>query len=81
MKCTKCGKGTCILVTESNKKMQGDKKGIIHILTWPFRMIGLLFRIIFGKKEKFNPKQVWRCNYCGATFKDKTADEETNTQN
>ncbi|MCL2621430.1 MAG: hypothetical protein FWD32_00115 [Firmicutes bacterium] len=77
MKCEKCNKGSCILVTEQNKKMQGDRKGLIRsligIIIWVPKT---LWKVLFGKKEKYQPKQVWKCNYCGVTFKDKGGDPE-----
>ena len=76
MECPKCNKGTCVLVTERDKKRKRERVGLLYaiwrIITWPFRFI---WRLLFGRKEKYYKTTVWHCNYCGNKFKDKGTEE------
>ena len=73
MECPKCGKDTCVKVTEQNKKKVKEKKGLFHliiyIITFPFYG---LWRLLFGKKKtNYHKEMHWNCRYCGHNFKDK----------
>lgn len=65
MECPKCNKGTCVLVTKDDKNKKVEKRGLFWlIITAPFRFIGWLWRLLFGRKQKYGKKTYWHCNYC-----------------
>lgn len=69
MKCPKCEKGNAVLVTTEASRTGRDRKGIIlWILLFPFMLIYTLFRIAFGRKQKYYKKTYYHCNYCGYDF-------------
>lgn len=72
MECPKCKKETCVLVTKDDKKRKTDRRGLFWmIITAPFRFIGWLWRLLFGKRQKYEKKTYWHCNYCGKDFSEK----------
>ena len=76
MECPKCGKGTCVLVTKDVGKVKKDREGWAWwIILWPFRLIRFLWRLLFGRSQRYHKKQMWHCNYCGKDFPDKPEEE------
>jgi hypothetical protein len=65
MNCPKCGKDTATLVTTEARTTVQERKGIIlWILLFPFMLVYHLFRICFGKRQRYYKKTYWHCNYC-----------------
>jgi transcription elongation factor Elf1 len=69
MNCPKCGKETCVLVTKDAKKRVREHRGLIAWFFWiiTFPIYGL-WVVLFGRKQKYEKKQYWHCNYCGKDF-------------
>jgi len=80
MQCTKCNKGTTIKVTTQNRAhgKHTERRGLlVWIITLPWRVIRWIFRFgVKSQKETFHKETVWRCNYCGETWKDEQAKQE-----
>jgi hypothetical protein len=59
-----------VLVTTDAKKKVREHRGLVawffYILFFPFIFI---WRVLFGRKQKYEKKQHWHCNYCGKDFK------------
>ena len=73
MTCKKCERGNMFLVTTQNKRRTQERRGLfVWIITLPFRMVAWLYNYLFiGRDETYQKEQFWKCNYCGATAKDK----------
>ena len=69
MECPKCKKGVCVLVTTQQKKRVRERRGLlITIIGFPFFVLRALWRMLFGRREKYFKTQEWHCNYCGNKF-------------
>ena len=80
MNCKECGKGTTVRVT--TQKSTGsyvERRGFLPWLIFlPWRILKWLFRFgVQSEKETPHKETMWRCNYCGQSFKDD--DTETTT--
>ena len=75
MECPKCKKDTCVLVTTQAPRKVRERGGLVplifKIIFFPF---WLVWRLCFGRKEKYHKKQEWKCNYCGNSFPQKFED-------
>jgi len=72
MQCPKCRKATCILVTRTDKKKKTDQRGLFWmIITAPFRAIRWVWRLLFGRRQKYGKRTFWHCNYCLHSFPEK----------
>lgn len=66
MDCPKCGKGTCVLVTAQQKKKVRERRGLfLTIVGAPYFFLRMLWRMLFGRRQKYYTTQEWHCNYCG----------------
>ena len=74
MKCKKCKRGTCIKVTAVNPRTTTERRGIVWaIVTAPFRLFRWFFRLfLVNQRQKSDKRMMWKCNYCGATFRDES---------
>ena len=70
MECPKCKKDTCVLVTTQAKTRVRERQGLFSLIIWiiTFPFYGL-WRVLFGRKQKYTKKQHWHCNYCGHDWK------------
>ena len=72
--CPKCNNNTVIKITTQNKHREGKSTqvsgGIItRIITFPFRLVRRLWRILFvGHRAHFYKESVFKCNYCGNSW-------------
>ena len=65
MECPKCKKDTTVLVTNQPTRTTRERRGIIlWVIFFPFMLIRFLFRLGFGRKQRYHKKTYWRCNYC-----------------
>lgn len=68
MQCTKCNKGSCILVTtqmKNDKRVREHQGLFMWIITAPVRWFKFIFRYgVAGRRETYQKENVWRCNYC-----------------
>jgi len=67
MICPKCHKDTAVLVTtQANIEVQEHRPIVIWLLCSPYFFVRWLYRVCFvGKKETYQKKQHYHCNYCG----------------
>ena len=61
-------------MTARNSRSRQETRGLlVWIITLPVRIFKWIFRIgVVGRRETSHKKMFWKCNYCGATFADKT---------
>jgi transcription elongation factor Elf1 len=65
MTCPKCNKDACVLVTTEMRTRTTTRRGIVlWVLLFPFMFLHWLYRLAFGRRQKFYKKQHWHCNYC-----------------
>jgi hypothetical protein len=72
MECPKCYKNSTILVTKDAPRDVVEQRGLLlAILLLPFDLLRWLWRLLFGRKQAYDKKPYWHCNYCQHDWENK----------